>query len=206
MIPTRLVLATSNAGKVRELAEMMVEWGPVEVVSLADFPDLACPEESADSYAGNALLKATAIADATRLPALADDSGIEVDALGGAPGLHSARYAETAAARIEKLLAALAAVPDGARRARFRGAVALAWPDGRTEVGEGEVAGTIVHTPRGDGGFGYDPVFAPDELAGRTFGEATAEEKRVLGHRGRAMRALAARMRRTTLRPPGGPC
>jgi XTP/dITP diphosphohydrolase len=207
MIPPRLVLATGNVGKVRELTELVAEWGGVEVASLADFPGLACPEESGATYAENAVAKACAVVAATVLPALADDSGLEVDALDGAPGLHSARYAATDGERIETLLAALRDVPAGERGARFRCAVALAWPDGRVEVGQGEVRGAIAAGARGAGrGFGYDPIFVPDELDDRTFAEASAAEKHALSHRARAMRALGAILGRATLRPPGGPC
>jgi XTP/dITP diphosphohydrolase len=206
MIPARIVLATSNAGKVRELRALVGEWGRVEVLSLADFPGVESPDETGASYVENALLKARAVATATGVAALADDSGLEVDALGGAPGVLSARWAPTNEERIAKLLAALDGVADGARGACFRCAVALALPDGTAEVGEGEVVGSIVRRPRGAGGFGYDPIFVPVELGERTFAEASAAEKRVLSHRARAMRALGAILSRATLRPPARPC
>lgn len=193
MIPPRLVLATGNAGKVRELTALVAEWGAVEVVSLADFPGVACPEETGTTYGENAVAKARAVSAATGLPALADDSGLAVEALGGAPGLHSARYAATDGERIAKLLAALAGVPVAGRAARFCCAVALAWPDGRVHVASGEVPGTIALAARGAGrGFGYDPIFIADELGDRTFAEASAAEKHALSHRARAMRALGA--------------
>jgi XTP/dITP diphosphohydrolase len=206
MIPARVVVATSNPGKVRELGELLAAWGGVEVLSLADFPGAAAPEETGTSYVENALLKARAVAAATGVAALADDSGLEVDALSRAPGLHSARYAPTNAERIAKLLAALEAVPDDARGARFRCAVALAWPDGKAEVAEGEVAGSIVGRPRGANGFGYDPLFVPHELAARTFAEASAAEKHALSHRARAMRALGEKLGRAALHAPARPC
>lgn len=191
MIPSCLVLATSNPGKVVELRGLVREWGRVDVRSLGEFPGLVLPEEDGATYAANAGRKAQAIAVATGLPALADDSGLEVDALGGAPGVRSARFAPSDDARIAKLLAALRDVTD--RGARFRAVVVLAWPDGREEQAEGLCAGRIAATPDGAGGFGYDPVFVAAEL-GRTFAAATAAEKARVSHRARAMRALGARL------------
>ena len=202
MIPRRLVLATANPGKVEELRELVSRWGPVDVVSLGAFPGIALPPESETSYADNAVAKARAVAIATGLPALGDDSGLEVDGLGGGPGVLSARYADTDAERVRKLLAALADAPADGRRARFRCVVAVVWPDGRTETAEGTAAGSIARTPRGEGGFGYDPVFVPDELR-CTFAEASREEKQRLSHRARAVDALAARL---ALRAPEAPC
>jgi XTP/dITP diphosphohydrolase len=195
MIPGRLVLATENPGKVDELRALVEEWGPVDVVSLAAFPPVSLPAEGDVSYAENAVAKARAVAAATDVPALADDSGLEVDALGGSPGVRSARWGPSDAERIRKLLVALADVPPDRRGARFRCAVALAWPDGRAETAEGECRGTLSHTPSGACGFGYDPVFLSDELA-TTFAEASAIDKRRVSHRARAMRALGARLRR----------
>jgi len=198
MIPARLVLGTANREKAAELAALIREWGTVEVLTLEAFPALRCPEESGTSYVENAIAKARAAAAATGLPALADDSGLEVDALGGAPGVHSARYAGPAATdgeRIAKLLAAMRAGPAGARGARFRCVVALAWPDGRLETAEGECAGRIAAAPMGAEGFGYDPLFIADEI-GRTFAAASPAEKRRVSHRARAVRALGARLRR----------
>jgi XTP/dITP diphosphohydrolase len=191
VIPSRLVLATANAGKTRELRELIAEWGVLDVLSLADFPDVGLPEEDGATYAENALLKARAVATATRLPVLADDSGLEVDALSGAPGVRSARFAPTDAARIRRLLDTLHGAGD--RRARFRCAVALAWPDGRTECAEGVCTGRIAERADGAGGFGYDPVFVADGL-GRTFAAATKEEKARVSHRARAVRALGRRL------------
>ncbi len=198
MIPERLVLATGNRGKVAELRALVHEWGNVEVLGLDAFPGVTCPPETGTRYEENACLKARAVAQATGLPALADDSGLEVDALGGAPGVHSARYAGDGAGdaeRVRKLLGALVAVPAGARGARFVCVVALAWPDGRVETGAGEVRGRIAGTAAGEGGFGYDPVFVPDGL-GCTFAETAAEQKAILSHRARAVRALGAGLRR----------
>jgi XTP/dITP diphosphohydrolase len=191
VIPSRLVLATANPGKIRELHALVGAWGAIDVRSLAEFPDVRLPEESGLTYADNALLKARAAAAATKLPALADDSGLEVDALAGAPGVRSARYAQSDAERISRLLAALEGVAD--RRARFRCVVVLAWPEGRTESAEGACAGRIAERPDGAAGFGFDPIFVSDEL-GRTFAAATAGEKGRVSHRARAVRALGARL------------
>lgn len=195
MTPPRLVLATANAGKVRELEALVREWGPVEVLSLAAFPGARCPEEGDTSYAANAIAKARAVADLTGLPALADDTGLEVEALDGAPGVRSARYAATDAERVARLLAALEAVGAGARGASFRCVVALAWPGGAVETAEGVCQGRIAAAPAGRGGFGYDPVFMADGF-GRTFAEASPIEKARLSHRARAVRALGDRLRR----------
>jgi XTP/dITP diphosphohydrolase len=193
VIPARLVLATGNGGKVAELTALVAEWGSVEVRSLADVPPMALPEETGGSYEENASLKARAVATATNLPALADDSGLEVDALGGAPGVRSARYGADDGERIERLLAALAGRRGVERAARFRCVVSLAWPDGRVVSAAGTCEGTITDGPEGQGGFGYDPIFRSAEL-GRTFAVATSEEKAGVSHRARAMRALGHRL------------
>lgn len=198
MIPPRLVLATANPGKVREFDALIREWGAVEVLSLAAFPSIRLPEENGTLYGENARAKAEAVAVRAKLPALGDDSGLEVDALGGEPGIRSARYAGPQASdadRIAKLLAALAGVSGGARGARFCCAVALAWPDGRVEAAEGECRGRIATAPVGSGGFGYDPIFVADEL-GQTFGAALRHDKQRASHRARAVRALGDRLRR----------
>jgi XTP/dITP diphosphohydrolase len=196
MIPPRLVLATANPGKVEELRALVAEWGTVEVLSLAAFPGIACAAETGRTYEENALLKAQAVAAATAVPALGDDSGLEVEALGGAPGLCSARYAPTDAERVARLLGALAAVPRAGRRARFRCVVALAWPGGRTVTAEGACDGSIATAPSGTAGFGYDPVFVADELA-CTFADASDAAKHQVSHRARAVRALGARLARS---------
>lgn len=193
MTPDRLVLATANPGKVRELAALVAEWGKVEVRSLADHPGVALPEETGATYRENAALKARAVAAATGCAALADDSGLEVDALGGAPGVRSARYGSSDGERVARLLAALAGHPPAARTARFRCAVVLAWPDGREVEAEATCEGTVAEAPAGEGGFGYDPVFRSSEL-GCTFAEAAAGAKARVSHRARAMRALGARL------------
>jgi XTP/dITP diphosphohydrolase len=200
VIPSQLVLATANPGKTRELRALVGEWGPIDVRSLADFPGVRLPEEDGATYADNAVLKARAVATATGLPALADDSGLEVEALSGAPGVRSARFAPSDAERIARLLEVLGDAED--RRARFRCVVALAWPDGRLEQAEGSCAGRIAERALGAGGFGYDPLFVADEL-GRTFAVATAEEKARVSHRARAVRALGERLGAGSGRPSG---
>jgi len=193
MIPPRLVLATANRGKLEELRALVAEWGPAEVRSLADFPGVTCPEETGGSYLENALAKARTVAAATALPALADDSGLEAEGLGGAPGVRSARYAPTDAARVARLLAELAGVPRAARRACFRCVVALAWPGGAAVTAEGTCRGRIAIAPSGGGGFGYDPVFVADGL-GCSFAAAAPADKQRVSHRARAVRALGARL------------
>ena len=191
----RLVLATHNEGKRREIEALLAPFG-VEVLS-AGALDLPEPEETEDSFAGNARIKAHAAARATGLPALADDSGLEVDALGGQPGVRTADWAETPSGRdfgmaMRKVEDRL---PEGARRtARFRATLCLAWPDGRDELFEGAAAGRLVWPPRGEHGYGYDPVFVPEGHE-RTFGEMAPEEKGALSHRAAAFAELAAWLR-----------
>lgn len=188
--PVRLVLATANPDKAAEIAAILA--GHELVPRPASVPDV---EEVGSTLEANARLKAQALATATGLPAVADDTGLEVVALGGAPGVHSARFAGSHASyadNVDKLLAELAGAPD--RQARFRTVAIACWPDGRELLAEGEVAGVITEAPRGGGGFGYDPVFAPREGDGRTFAEMTAADKHAVSHRGRAFRALAARL------------
>ncbi|MEJ6511142.1 MAG: RdgB/HAM1 family non-canonical purine NTP pyrophosphatase [Actinomycetota bacterium] len=194
MVGQRLVCASANPDKVREIEAILLNCGVV----LEPRPnEIADVEENADTLEGNARLKASAIAVATGSAALADDTGLEVDALGGAPGVRSARYAgepSDADANIEKLLKELLAV--GAtmteqRRARFRTVVLVQWPDGTETIATGVVEGHIALERVGDGGFGYDPVFIPDDGNGRTFAQMGAEEKHAMSHRGRALRTLA---------------
>lgn len=156
---------------------------------LADWPGAAVPDETADTYAGNALIKARAAAGLTGCLVLADDSGLEVDALGGAPGLRSARYGGPGlddAGRVRLLLDALRAVPAAERTARFRCVIALVEPDGRERLVKGTVEGRIAEAPRGKGGFGYDPVFFYPPL-GRTLAELSEAEKARVSHRARAV-------------------
>jgi XTP/dITP diphosphohydrolase len=189
-----LVVASANAHKVAEIMALLP--GHDLRPRPADLPDVV---EDGVTLEDNARLKAVAVCEATGTAAVADDTGLEVDALGGAPGVHSARYAgpdQDAVANTAKLLAALDGVAD--RRARFRTIALVRFPDGTELVAEGTVEGRIAETPRGEVGFGYDPVFVPDEDPdGRTFAEMTPEEKHAVSHRGRAFRALA-----TLLRPP----
>ncbi|HEY8552182.1 MAG TPA: XTP/dITP diphosphatase [Thermaerobacter sp.] len=196
--PARLVLATRNRGKVRELEALLKEAGlSLAVATLDAFPAVVLPEETGATFLENARLKAVAVARQTSLPALADDSGLCVDALGGRPGVHSARYAgpdATDAANNARLLAELEGVPADRRTARFRAVVVLALPDGRWTWAEGEARGRILEAPRGDGGFGYDPLFLSDEL-GVTFAEAGIEAKNRVSHRSRALRALLPALR-----------
>jgi XTP/dITP diphosphohydrolase len=194
----RLIFATRNAAKLRELRELLALDG-LELLSLAERPDAPEIAETGSTFAENASLKAVGIARATALPAVADDSGLEVDALGGEPGVRSARYAGEGAsdeARIELLLRNLAEVPEGRRTARFRCAVAYAEPGASAPalLFEGRCEGRILFASRGRGGFGYDPVFFCPEL-GQTFAEAPAAEKHRVSHRGRAMRELCAALR-----------
>ena len=151
--------------------------------------------EDADTLVGNARLKAVALVEATGLPSVADDTGLEVDALGGAPGVYTARFAgeeATYADNRQKLLIELAGVPAAERGAAFRTVALVRWPDGRELAVEGVCPGTIATEERGDRGFGYDPVFVPTEGDGRTFSEMSEDEKHEISHRGRAFRALIA--------------
>jgi XTP/dITP diphosphohydrolase len=185
-----LVLATLNAGKARELTALLGDV-PYEVRALAELPGAALPEETGDSYRANALLKARAAARRTGAWALADDSGIEVAALAGAPGVRSARFGGPGlddARRCALLLEALRGVPPEQRAARFRCVVAVVDPAGREHTTEGVVDGVITDAPRGKHGFGYDPLFFYPPL-GRTFAELSPDEKARVDHRGRAVRA-----------------
>jgi XTP/dITP diphosphohydrolase len=194
---TRLVLATANPDKAAEMRAVLGGAAPdLELVPRP--PGLPDVEETGTTLVENARLKAEALRDATGLAALGEDTGLEVDALGGAPGVYSARYAgETAgdADNVAKLLADVTAVHRASRTARFRTVIVVAWPDGSETVAAGTVEGVIVDEPRGEGGFGYDPVFAPAGGGGRTFAELPPERKHAISHRGRALRALVARLR-----------
>ncbi len=188
MTRPRLVLATANPDKTRELAALLEAFDVVPRPS--DVPDV---EETEDTLEGNARLKAAAVMEATGEVAVADDTGLEVLALGGRPGVRAARYAgpgATYADNVAKLLAQLDGVAE--RRARFRTVALARFPDGREVVGEGTVEGSIADRPRGANGFGYDPVFVPDDGDGRTFAEMTRAEKEAVSHRGRAFRALSS--------------
>jgi len=185
----KLLVATSNSGKLIEIREILAGV-PLELVSLRDL-DLPAPDETGETFRQNAAEKATASALQSGLWTLADDSGLCVDALGGGPGVRSARYAPTDAERRAKLLAALQGVPEDRRGAHFSCAVALSSPDGRRVLHEeGRVDGSIAPAGRGTNGFGYDPLFLPAETPGRTLAELEAEEKNRLSHRGRALERL----------------
>jgi XTP/dITP diphosphohydrolase len=184
----RLVIASHNTGKVREIAELLAPFG---VTSLGA-RELGLPEtpETGDSFRANAEIKAIAAARASGLPAIADDSGLSVDALGGAPGVYSARWAgprrdfAMAMQRVERQLG-----PKADRRAHFVCVLALAWPDGHTESFEGQAHGRLVWPPRGDRGFGYDPIFLPEGRS-QTFGEMDPAGKHAISHRAEAFRLL----------------
>jgi XTP/dITP diphosphohydrolase len=198
----RVVIATHNAGKLREMRELLAPYG-IDAVSAGELT-LAEPEETGATFRDNARIKAQAAVKASGLPAFADDSGLAVDTLGGAPGIHSARWAgedknfARAMETIESMLQDHGADRSALRQAQFVSALCVAWPDGHIEEFEGTVDGTLVWPPRGSAGFGYDPMFQP---AGheRTFGEMTGDEKhglppkgQGLSHRARAFLALAA--------------
>ena len=186
----RVVIATHNAGKLREMRELLAGYG-VDAVSAGEL-GLAEPAETAETFRGNAAIKARAAAQASGLPAFADDSGLVVDALGGAPGVYSARWAGEgrdfagAMARIEERLQQAGASEPQQRRAHFVSALCVAWPDGHVEEFEARVDGTMVWPPRGTAGFGYDPVFLPDGHT-RTFGEMPSAEKHSLPPAGKGL-------------------
>lgn len=202
LAPGPLVVASHNPGKVREINDLIGPFG-FDVKSAAEL-GLAEPEETGTTFEENAILKARAAADATGLIALADDSGLAVTALSGAPGIYSARWAgpekdfSAAMRKVEELLLASGGTTPETRGGAFVAVLALAFPDGRTETFRGEVEGTLVWPPRGDLGFGYDPMFLPEGHE-RTFGEMSAEEKHgwrpgdetALSHRARAFRLFA---------------
>jgi XTP/dITP diphosphohydrolase len=191
----RLLVATNNPGKVREYDDLLDGLG-LDLCGLADI-GLSKVEETGQTFAENALLKALAYGRASRLLTLADDSGLEVEALGGAPGVYSARYAGKGASdadRYRKLLAALEGVPWEKRAARFQCVIALAWPDGRIETFEGQCDGVIAFEPRGTNGFGFDPVFYMPEF-GCTMAELPTEVKNRVSHRARAAALARERLK-----------
>ncbi|WP_046774753.1 RdgB/HAM1 family non-canonical purine NTP pyrophosphatase [Streptomyces yangpuensis] len=191
--PSRLILATRNAGKVSELRAILADAGlPHGLVGADAYPEIPDVKETGVTFAENALLKAHALARATGLPAVADDSGLCVDVLHGAPGIFSARWAGRHGddkANLDLLLAQLGDIADENRSAHFFCAAALALPDGTERVVEGRLLGTLRHAPSGTGGFGYDPILQPLGEA-RTCAELTAAEKNAISHRGQAFRAL----------------
>ncbi len=191
--PATLVLATRNRGKILEL-HVLLAGLPLRIQTLAEYPDVPEIEEQGDSYLANARTKALAVARACRLPAFADDSGLEVDAIGGRPGIHSARYTRGGpTTNVTRLLQELDGVPDEQRTARFRCVVVVARPDGQTLAAEGACEGRIAHAPAGSGGFGYDPIFF-DEQSGLTFAELPAERKNEISHRARACATLRPKL------------
>ena len=189
----QLVSATANPDKFIEIVEIL----PAQIELLprpTDIPDVV---EDADDLAGNARLKANAIMEATGLATIADDTGLEVDALQGAPGVHSARFAGDSATyeeNVAKLLKNLEAVAIKNRTARFRTVVLIVWPDGNETIAHGVVEGRITENPIGELGFGYDAVFCPNEGRGKTFGEMTNSEKNLISHRGKALRSLSEKL------------
>ncbi|MEU9795600.1 RdgB/HAM1 family non-canonical purine NTP pyrophosphatase [Streptomyces sparsogenes] len=190
----RLILATRNTYKITELRSILSDAGlDVELVGADAYPEVPDVKETGVTFAENALLKAHALARATGHPAVADDSGLCVDVLGGAPGIFSARWSGRHGddrANLELLLSQLADVPDEHRAAHFECAAALALPDGTERVVTGRLPGTLRRAPVGGGGFGYDPILQPDGET-RTCAELTPEEKNAISHRGKAFRALA---------------
>ncbi len=197
----RIVLATRNAHKVRELQTILadlIDELDLEIVGMGEFPEVAEVVETGVTFAENATLKAVAAATATGLPALADDSGLAVEVLGGSPGVFSARWAGTQGqdgANLELLLGQLNDVPDEHRAAAFVCAAVLALPDGTVVVREGRMPGALAREQRGNNGFGYDPIFVV-EGDSRTSAELTSQEKNAISHRGKAFLALAADLRR----------
>ena len=198
----RVVIATHNPGKLKEMQELLAPYG-IAAVSAGEL-GLPEPEETGTTFAANARIKAQAAAQAAQLPAFADDSGLCVDALGGQPGIYSARWGgpdkdfQMAMDNVQALLITVDALTAEKRRAQFVSVLCLAWPDGHVEEFEGVVKGTLVWPPRGTRGFGYDPMFVPEGFT-RTFGEMTSEEKHAmpplgkgLSHRARAFRLLSA--------------
>jgi XTP/dITP diphosphohydrolase len=203
--PPVIAIATRNPHKIDEIRAICADWPVRWVTDGAGWPQV---DETGSTYLRNALLKAQAVAAATGLPALADDSGIEADAHGGAPGVRSARFAREGASDAQNLgllIERLRTVDPPARTCRYRCVAVLAWPDGAEVHAEGVCEGVLIIEPRGSGGFGYDPAFVPTPAEmpdghGRTMAELSAAEKNAISHRGRAFRALRSR-----LRAPEGP-
>jgi XTP/dITP diphosphohydrolase len=194
----KIVLATRNVNKAGEIRSLLAGWMPevyIAALSLNDFPDIPEVEETGDTFQENAVQKAAAYTKATGLLCLADDSGLEVDALGGLPGVRSARFAAQNGGNAldpdnrRKVLNLLKEIKESRRTARFKCAVALATPNGRITTAEGVVDGYILEEERGDGGFGYDPIFLYPPL-GKTFAEISSEEKNRVSHRSRAIKAI----------------
>jgi XTP/dITP diphosphohydrolase len=193
--PVTLVLATRNQGKIKEFRRILdaISKGSINLVGLEEFPDTSDVEETGSTFKENALLKARSVCNETGLPAIADDSGLCVDALDGAPGIYSARYAGVHgddAANNAQLLRDLENVPEESRNAHFTCAAALVLPDGREHVAEEIFEGSILFAPIGDHGFGYDPLFRPRGLS-ISSAQMSADEKDLISHRGKSLRAIA---------------
>lgn len=191
---TTLVLATANPHKTEEIRQVLSDFDVELLPRPSDVPEV---DETADTLEGNALLKAYALAQATGVAAIADDTGLFIDALGGAPGVYSARYAGEGATfddNVDKVLLELESVESPNRAARFRTVIAVAYPDGTSWWVDGVVEGVILPGRLGEHGFGYDPIFAPLSAEGRSLAELSPEEKNAISHRGNALRAFAARL------------
>ena len=197
-----VVLATANPDKAAEITAALADVDIELVPRPSDIPDV---DETGTTLEANARLKAEALCMATGLPALADDTGLEIDALGGGPGVYSARFAgpnATYSDNVERVLTEMTEARRASRTARFRTVLVLAWPDGREVIATGVVEGVITDEPHGGQGFGYDPIFRPAGGKGRTFAEMTRPEKQQLSHRGRALRALAEQLREAARSEP----
>ena len=194
-MPHTLVLATRNQGKINEFRRILEELAPgqIELIGVDQFPDLVDVDETGSTFEENSLLKSRYTCAATGLPAIADDSGLCVDALNGDPGIYSARWAGIHGddqANIEKLLEQLKDVPDDKRTARFKCVASLVLPDGREQIAEGRFEGHILHAPVGENGFGYDPIFQPLGLS-ISSAQMSAQEKDLVSHRGKSLRSIA---------------
>lgn len=197
-----VVLATANPDKAAEITAALADVDIELVPRPSDIPDV---DETGTTLEANARLKAEALCMATGLPSLADDTGLEIDALGGGPGVYSARFAgpnATYSDNVERVLTEMTEARRASRTARFRTVLVLAWPDGREVIATGVVEGVITDEPHGGQGFGYDPIFRPAGGKGRTFAEMTRPEKQQLSHRGRALRALAEQLREAARSEP----
>ena len=195
----KLLIATGNPHKVEAIQRILGD-APFQLVTLGEFPDIEEPEETGTTFLANALLKSRYYCEATGLPAIADDSGLEVDALDGQPGVYSARFAggdTPHSVKMAKVLELLQDVPEEERTARFRCVAALTFPDGREMHADGSMEGLIADAPSGSGGFGYDPIVYIPEL-GKTVAEISADEKDARSHRGKAFRDLISQLLETT--------
>jgi len=191
-LPAELGIASHNLGKIREILAICADWPATWITAESDPREWPDVEETGSTYLENALLKGRAVVETLGVPVVADDSGIEVDALGGAPGPRSARYAgenPTDEQNLKALISAVGGIPKGGRTARYRCVAAMCWPNGTEVHADGTVEGVLITKPRGDGGFGYDPIFVPEGWD-ETMAELSAEQKDRISHRGRAFREL----------------